>query len=230
MVKLGGTGKGARARKAGDQAHNARRRYYRAAERYMKQAENSVGAQAAKLRGLAELRLRDALNTYDKRTSQRFAKPIQRIASALGIDLDAERQTIKERSDKVAENIRERYTDEQRSKEATTETKDPEILRQREAQALFNSDVGSRIIGGTVELWQDEASYVAPDGSMKIDNAKILPILYDKFGVDNLADLIDKMEGIAGEKLYEAPGREEFYESAKITIQTYIANGGALQE
>ena len=230
MVKLGGAGKGARSRKPGDQAYNARRRYYRAAERYLKQAQNAVGAQVARLKALAENRLRDALNTYDKRTSQRFAKPIQRIASALGIDLDAERQTIQQRSDKEAERIRERYISEQRSKEATSESKDPETLRQREAQALFNTDVGSRIIGGTVELWQDEASYVAPDGSMKIDNAKILPVLFEKFGVDNLADLIDKMEGIAGEKLYEAPGREEFYESAKITIQTYIANGGALQE
>ena len=209
-------------RPTGDAATNARKRYYRAAERYLKQAENAVGANKSKLEALAQLRLDDALKTYSKTTTQNFSKPIQNIANRLGVDLSEKRRKMQERTNKEELNIRERAMNEERSKQAKASAYNSETMRQREARALLNSDIGSRIIGGTVEVWQSEASYIDENGQTKIDKTKILPALYEHFEVDNLADLLDVMQDIAGEDLYKNLDEQALYESAKITIQTYI--------
>lgn len=214
-------------RPTGDKANNARKRYYRDAERYLRQAENSTGATAARYRSMAEKRLNEALNTYTKGTTQNFAKPIQNIASKLGVDLNEARDKLRSRSAKQEKQIRERYIDETKSLYALKGSRDPETLRQNEARALFNSPIGSRIIGGTVEIWQDKATVALPDGSTKIDKSKILPALYEYFNIDNLADLLIAIETMSGEDLYKSPDDEAFYESVKITIQTMIAENEA---
>lgn len=214
-------------RPTGDAANNARKRYYRDAERYLKQAEKATGATAARYRSMAEKRLNEALNTYTKGTTQNFAKPIQNIANQLGVDLNEVRDKIRSRSKKQEKQIRDRYIDETRSLYALKGSRDPETLRQNEARALFNSPIGSRIIGGTVEIWQGKATVTLPDGSTQIDKSKILPALYEYFNVDNLADLLIAIETMSGEDLYKSPDDEAFYESVKITIQTMIAENEA---
>lgn len=214
-------------RPTGDAANNARKRYYRDAERYLKQAEKATGATAARYRSMAEKRLNEALNTYTKGTTQNFAKPIQNIANKLGVDLNEVRDKIRSRSAKQEKQIRDKYMDETRSLYALRSSRDPETLRQNEARALFNSPIGSRIIGGTVEIWQGKATVTLPDGSTKIDKSKILPALYEYFNVDNLADLLIAIETMSGEDLYKSPDDEAFYESVKITIQTMIAENEA---
>ncbi len=209
-------------RPTGDTATNARKRYYRAAERYLKQAQNAVGANAARLRTLAQLRLEDALNTYTKATKQSFSKPIQRIANALGIDLSEERRKMQARTDKEDLRIRERAISEEKSKQAKASAYDSETMRQSEARALLNSPIGRRVIGGTVDIWQSKASYIDENGQTKIDKTKILPALFEHFKVDNLADLLYVMQDIAGDALFNDPDEEALYESAKITIQTYV--------
>ena len=92
---------------------------------------------------------------------------------------------------------------------------------------MFNSPIGSRVIGGTVEIWQDKATVTLADGTTKIDKSKILPALFDYFEVDNLADLLDSIESMSGADLYSSPDDEAFYESVKITIQTAIAENEA---
>lgn len=208
-------------RPTGDQATNARKRYYRAAERYLKQAENAVGAEAAKLRSLAELRLNDAVKTYSKGTTQQFSKSMQRIANQLGVDLNEKRREMQSMSAKQEAAIRGKAISEARSIEAKASAFEPETMRQREARALLNSDIGSRIIGGTVSVWQDAATVETDEGS-KIDNTKIIPELYKFFKVDNLADLLDKIQDITGDILYQDMTSEHIYESAKIAIQTYV--------
>lgn len=214
-------------RPTGDAATNARKRYYRDAERYLKQAEKATGATAARYRSMAEKRLNEALNTYTKGTTQNFAKPIQKIANQLGVNLNEVRDKMRSRSDKQEKQIRERYIDETKSLYALRSSRDPETLRQNEARALFNSPIGSRIIGGTVEIWQEKATVTLPDGSTKIDKSKIIPALYEYFNVDNLADLLIAIETMSGEDLYKSPDDEAFYESVKITIQTMIAENEA---
>lgn len=214
-------------RPTGDLANNARKRYYRDAERYLRQAENSTGATAARYRSMAQIRLNEALNTYTKSTTQNFAKPIQNIANKLGVDLNEARDKLRSRSAKQEKQIRSRAIDETQSLYALRGSRDPETLRQSEARVLFNSPIGSRIIGGTVEIWQDKATVTLADGSTQIDKSKILPALYERFEVDNLADLLNKIETMSGEDLYKSPDDEAFYESVKITIQTMIAENEA---
>lgn len=214
-------------RPTGDLANTARKRYYRDAERYLRQAENTTGATAARYRSMAQKRLNEALNTYTKSTTQNFAKPIQNIANKLGVDLNVARDKIRSRSAKQEKQIRSRAIDETQSLYALRSSQDSETLRQNEARALFNSPIGSRIIGGTVDIWQDKATVTLPDGSTKIDKSKIIPALFDYFEVDNLADLIDAIENMSGEDLYRSPDDEAFYESVKITIQTAIAENEA---
>lgn len=214
-------------RPTGDLANNARKRYYRDAERYLKQAENSTGATAARYRAMAEKRLNEALNTYTKSTTQNFAKPIQNIANKLGVDLNEARDKLRSRTTKQEKQIRSRAIDETQSLYALRGSRNAETLRQSEARALFNSPIGSRIIGGTVEIWQDKATVTMPDGSTQIDKSKILPALYEYFEVDNLADLLNAIETMSGEDLYKSPDDEAFYESVKITIQTMIAENEA---
>lgn len=214
-------------RPTGDIANNARKRYYRDAERYLRQAENSTGATAARYRSMAQKRLNEALNTYTKSTTQNFAKPIQNIANKLGVDLNVARDKIRSRSNKQEKQIRSRAIDETQSLYALRSSQDSETLRQNEARAILNSPIGRRVIGGTVEVWQDKATVTMPDGSKQIDKSKILPALYERFEVDNLADLLNKIETMSGEDLYRSPDDEAFYESVKITIQTAIAENEA---
>ena len=217
-------------RPTGDTATNARKRFYRASERYLKQAEASSGATAARYRELARQNLDDALKTYSKGTTQQFAKPIQKLANAFGIDLNQIRETIKSRSDEVADKIRSaainlgEHGKSFKALENVKRTTKAEQLREDEARAIFNSPIGHRIIGGTVEIWQDKASVIDESGERKIDKTKILPELFKHFQVDNLADLLEEIEAITGEVLYEQGDRETMYEAAKLTIQNKIAS------
>ena len=214
----------------GDTANIARKRFYRAAERYLKQAEASAGATAARYKELARLNLNDALKTYTKKTTQSFAKPIQKIANVLGIDLNQERELIKARSDETDKKLRERITelgDESKSLaslQAEKKSVDSDQLREEEARAILNSPIGQRIIGGTVEIW-DEGARVSADNKKgyKTDKEKILPQLYDYFKVDSTAALLEKIEGITGELLYSHNSMDEKYEAVKLLIQNYIA-------
>lgn len=208
----------ARKRKAGDIATNARKRYYRAAERYLKQANQSTGATAGRYRELARQKLEDAIGTYSKKTTQAFSKPIQRLANELGIDLQAKREKVKSRSDASASKVQSVLIEESsKSKASAMPTEDE--LRETQARAILNSPIGKRIIGGTVDIWRDTATVVGDDGQYSIDKTKILPALFEHYEVDNLADLIEAIENEVGETLYSSPDSDEMYETVKLLLQ-----------
>ena len=81
-----------KARRLGDESTIARKRYYRASERYLKEAEKTSGTTAARYRQLARQNFEDALATYDPTNTQKFSKPMQRLAAEFGYDLEGERQ------------------------------------------------------------------------------------------------------------------------------------------
>ena len=214
----------ARKGKAGDIATNARKRYYRQAERYLKQANRSTGAVAGRYRELARQRLDDAIETYSANTTQKFSKPIQRIADELGIDLGAKREKMQKRSDKTADKRRESAISESENllrENAPT----GEDLRQAEARAILNSSIGQRIIGGTVDIWREAATYKDSDGKYRVDKYKILPALFEHYEVDNLADLLEAIEGETGAQLYRDPDSNEAYETVKLLLQIGIIIG-----
>ena len=208
----------ARKRKAGDIATNARKRYYRAAERYMKQANESSGSTAARYRELARQNLDDAVKTYSQKTTQAFSKPIQKLADQLGINLQEKRSQLKGKSESKAERQQsELIRKSERKLASATPTIDE--MREMEARAIINSPIGKRIIGGTVDIWRDAATFVGEDGQYTIDKTRILPALFEYYEVDNLADLIEAIESEVGETLYSAPDSDEMYETVKLTLQ-----------
>lgn len=222
-----------KARPTGDKATNARKRYYRQAERYLKQAQENTGATAARYEQLARVELDNALKTYSKNTTQRFSQPIQKLANQLGVSLEDERRRIKNRLDKSADEIRKAAIDlkGRSAKSLAGRELSDEELRQEEARRLLNDDaIGSRILGGFVDVWRDKATVYEtaytekgePYEKAKIDNSKILPALFEYFGVDNLADMLEKVEEIIGDTLYANPDSDAMYEAVKLVIQTHI--------
>ena len=217
-------------RPTGDTATNARKRFYRSAERYMKQADKTSGATAERYRYLARQEFDKAINTYDPTTTQPFSRPIRNLAARFGVDLEQERERMKENKKKQAAKRLELIgTEEQEAnkegvsfKSLVSSRRDKETLRQEEARAIMNSPIGQRVLGGLVDIWRDEA-FIEEEteiGRRKtLDRSKIYQALFKHFKVDNLADLLAKIEEMTGETLYKHPNEDEWYESAKITIQ-----------
>jgi len=208
-------GKGvARAKRAGDVATNARKRFYRAAERFLTKSEETSGSVSARFRSLARQEFEKALGTYDSGTTQRFSKPMQRLAKEFNVDLETARKTFTKQSADTLEDIEIKS---RRSLESTRS--DDDLRRELEAESVFNSKIGKRIFGGLVDIWREEATVMG-----KVDQSKIYDALYDYFGVDNKADLLDKIEEITGENLYTDDATEEWYETVKLTLQTWVAS------
>lgn len=204
----------ARARKTGDTFYNARRRYQRSAERYMKQANQSTGATAARYRELARRELNNALSTYDQSTTQNYNKPIQNLANQLGVDLSVKRQELQAMKQETAAKRRERAKDKS-SERLVSNVKDPEQMREQEAKAIFNTSIGSRIIGGLVDIWDINAR----DAKGKYDKKKIFAAIFDYLKVSSFAELLQKMEDALGDILYNGSDSEVMYETVKLLIQ-----------
>lgn len=213
------------------QAYNARRRYYRSSQRYLDKAKNASGATAAKYRQLARQEFENALGTYDAYTTQKMSGPMRKIANELGIDVQMRKAS--ELTDQEIARIdarREKLVNTSK-RQLEKNLRDPKIRREREARALLNNDsIGSRILGGTVDIWRDEALVsITEEGLAVIDNSKILPALYDYFGVDNLPALIDKLEDIVGDSLYKSESDDEMYQSVKLMLQKHIKGNKAVR-
>ena len=217
-------------RPTGDTATNARKRFYRSAERYMKEADKTSGVTAERYRYLARQEFDKAVNTYDPTTTQPFSRPIRNLAARFGVDLEQERERMKENKKKqAAKRMKLIGTEEQEAaktgpsfRSLVSSRRDKETLRQEEARAIMNSPIGQRVLGGLIDVWRDEAfvEEEGPQGMRKtLDRSKIYPALFKHFKVDNLADLLEKIEKMTGETLYKHPNEDEWYESAKITIQ-----------
>ena len=204
----------ARSKRAGDVATNARKRFYRSAERLLKRSEETSGSVSARFRSLARQEFEKALGTYDSGTTQRFSKPMQRLAKEFNVDMETARKTFVKQSTDTLEDIDIKS---RRSLESTRS--DDDIRRELEAESVFNSKVGKRIFGGLVDVWREEATVMG-----KVDQSKIYDALYDYFGVDNKADLLDKIEEITGENLYTDDATEEWYETVKLTLQKWVAS------
>ena len=213
----------ARAAKAGDEAYNARRRYQRSAERNIKKAEQSSGATAARYRQLARDDLDKAMETYEQGTTQNFNKTITNLANELGVDLQQQRRRMQSMRKGTYDKLRKSAISEEKSRtRLVANIEDDEARRQAVARQILNSKVGSRIIGGLVDVWKDEAT-VSTDRGLEVDNRKILPALFDYFKVDNLADMLEKVEQIIGDKLYGDEDSDAMYEAVKVMLQKHTA-------
>ena len=210
-------------RPTGDKAYNARRRYYRAAERHLNKANMLSGASAERERRLAEIQFRHALDTYDPETTQKLSKPMQRLANEFGIDVQRQREQVQsvdeKKRAKTYEEIRETRTQaigEESKKARVKNQKDISVRREYEAQQLFSQqNIAHRILGGLVDIWNIPENR-KPDG--KIDRSKILPSLFEHYKVNTMAELLEKIEQEVGDMLYGA-GQDEIYDTVKLVLQ-----------
>ena len=154
-----------RARKAGDELYNARRRYTRSAQRYMEKAENETGVLSERYKELARGELKKAIGTYEKEPT---SKPVKDLMQRLGVGKQSAKGMDKEKLVRESKSSLE------------SSLKDSEVRREREARAILNSKIGHRIYGGTVSIWK---------GREDIDAA-----IMEHFGVDSMADVIDMLE------------------------------------
>ena len=178
----------ARAKRKGDSAYNARRRYTRKAERYMKQANASYGVSRERYIELAKREAEKALSTYDKEPSfQKLSKGLQRVA------LETDAQFSKPANDAQRQKLISRS---KRSLESSVENR-----REYEGRAIMSSPVGSRIIASLEPIWRQYAKY----------NPKT-----KKYGIKNWDDVAPKifeyMSEVTGEEITDWLGVIEAFE------------------
>lgn len=214
----------ARPRKKSDASTNARKRYYRAAERNLKKARTSSGATASRYRELARQNFEDALSTYDPMNTQKISAPMRRLAQEFNVDVSKFRkQRLREAQDEqmlVRARNRQRLSISRSMNVLEGNLQDSRFRSELEAREIFNSPIGSRVVGGLVDVWRD----VARDERGRIDKGKIIPAIMDYFGVETLAELLEKIESKIGDELYKDPANENIYDFVKLTLQSKVAD------
>lgn len=198
----------ARAKRKGDSVYNARRRYTRKAERYMKQAESSYGASRQRYTQLAKREAEKALSTYDKEPSfQKLSKGLQRVALQTGAQFskpanDAQRQKLISKSKRSLEgNIKDR--------------------REYEGRAIMNSSVGSRIIASLEPIWRDYAAVNPKTGKTEIDWSAASEAIFEYMSlqtgklINDWLGVIEAFEENAeiGDDLYKDPKNDIRYDA-----------------
>lgn len=200
--------KAARAKNASDEVYNARRRFTRKAERYMKQADNSYGASRERYIELAKREAEKALSTYDKEPSfQKLSKGLQRVALETNAQFsepanDAQRQKLISRSQRSLEsNIQDR--------------------REYEGRAIMSSSIGSRIIASLEPIWRDYASENPETGKTEIDWAQASKAIFEHMSeqtgkpVNDWLGVIEAFENNPeiGADLYKDPKNDIRYDA-----------------
>lgn len=205
--------------KKADETYNARRRYTRAAERYLDKAENSSGATAARYRQLAKTNYQSAVSLYGSSSHAKKSAGIKSLEAEFGVD--CERVNSARREDLVKQSVFS----------LESSLADIDVRREQEARALLNDDtIGSRILGGLVDVWKGPATVTDENGLFRVDNKKIVPALLDYFKVDSLADMISKLEDSIGSSLYDLKGNiEDIYEYVRITIAEKVRDNTLVQ-
>ena len=176
-------------------AYNARRRYARQAERYMKQAAEMEGIEKSRTETLARSALERAISTYADPKKAMGSSLIKGLAKQLKPSLPTK---------KVGESIRGQRIAE--SYAALEDVRaDDSIRRELEAQEILETDIGNRIYGALVDIWKDS------------DYADRNQAIMDYFGAESMADVIQAIED-AGIDLYADPESMERYQEIRTAI------------
>lgn len=196
-----------REKRDSDETYNARRRYRRQAERFIKKADKSSGILKSRYEAQARNATINALSTYAK--GQQPKGQVKQLVEMLGIDAKTVQQVAFAKgmqSGGVSTGLVSRLV--QRSKQtlASAETRD-EMAK----EILGTGNVGSRFYGGLVDIWGDTPEH------RKHPNQSIL----DFFGTDSMMDVIEDLEA-EGIDLYTPDENEDIYKSAQLALQQYI--------
>lgn len=196
-----------REKRDSDDTYNARRRYRRQAERFIKKADKSSGILKSRYEAQARNATINALSTYAK--GQQPKGRVKQLTDMLGIDAKTVQQVAFAKgmqSSGVTTGLVSRLV--QRSKQtlASAETRD-EMAK----EILGTGNVGSRFYGGLVDIWGDTPEH------REHPNQSILEF----FGADGMMDVIEDLEA-NGIDLYTPDENEDVYKSAQLALQQYI--------
>ena len=196
-----------REKRNSDETYNARRRYRRQAERFIKKADESSGILKSRYEAQARNATINALSTYAK--GQQPKGRVKQLTEMLGIDAKTVQQVAFAKgmqSGGVSTGLVSRLV--QRSKQtlASAETRDAMAK-----EILSTGNVGSRFYGGLVDIWGDTPEH------REHPNQSIL----DFFGTDSMMDVIEDLEA-EGIDLYTPDENEDVYKSAQLALQQYI--------
>ena len=176
-------------------AYNARRRYARLAERYMKQAADMKGIEKSRTETLARSALERAISTYADPKKAMGSSLIKGLAKQLKPTMPTK---------KVGEGIRGQHIAESYAALDKVRT-DDSIRRELEAQEILETDIGNRVYGALVDIWKDS------------DYADRNQAIMDYFGAESMADVIQAIED-AGIDLYADPESMERYQEIRTAI------------
>lgn len=181
-----------------DAAYNARRRYYRQAARYEKEATKAGTAiEAGRLRKLGSRALEKAMQTYEDPTKAKFSKPIQDLQRSLNPNAPLR---------KPGEGYQSRIIEDS-EKRATKGGMSEYEMRQEEASDILTGSIGRRVYGAFVDIWKDE------EGDR--DDA-----ILKRFGVDSMMDLLEIIEA-AGIDIYSDPESEIKYDEIRTALELW---------
>lgn len=187
----------ARARRASgsDDAYNARRRYYRQAQRYEKQAAQAATAvEAGRYRTLAGRQTERALVTYEDPTKAKLSKPLQDLTSRLSVRKPLRKPGESYQADVIATSVN-----------ANPDKMSDADRRDYEARSIMGTEVGHRIYGAFADVWKD-----APANR---DQA-----IMDYLGASDMMEVIEIIEE-QGIDIYADPESEQKYDEIRTAIE-----------
>lgn len=194
-------------------AYNARKRYTRAARRYLNKAHDSVGVTRERYETLARENLEKAAMTYTRRANINRSKEFTRLASELNINVQ-EYMPGAEPTEREMQRL-ERVISE--STESLAGRMSISERREAEAQAILSGPVGSRIYAGLVDVWSKPQF----DASGQLINTRTQENINDAimkhFGVSSMMDVIEILEKQVD--LYADPKSQERYDEISMQIQ-----------
>lgn len=185
----------ARPKKASDAVYNARRRYRRASERYLKKAQQATGNEQKRYMQLANTSIEKAISLYDDPTKAQNNSAVKRLSRQLNPKVRKKKLSEREQKSLVSQSF------------LTKERKSKEERRQDEAAILMSSDVGNSIYAAMSDIWQGEP-YANRDD-----------LILDYFGAESMADIIEMLVE-AGIDLYADEELEYWrYEEKRTAIE-----------
>ena len=196
-----------REKRHSDETYNARRRYRRQAERFIKKADESSGILKSRYEAQARNATINALSTYAK--GQQPKGRVKQLTDMLGIDTKTVQQVAFAKgmqSGGVSTGLVSKLVERSKQTLVSAETRD-EMAK----EILSTGNVGSRFYGGLVDIWGDTPEH------REHPNQPILEF----FSTDSMMDVIEGLEA-AGIDLYTPDENEDVYKSAQLALQQYI--------
>lgn len=198
----------ARGKRQSDNVYNARRRYYRQAERYLAEAQKANGLKKARYQAQARDATIRAAQTYAQ--GHEPQGQVKALMERQGIDrgtIVAVSMAKGYKSGGIGRNV-ERLVSQSLGALAGSKQK----TRDQMARGILSAgNIGSRFYGGLVQIWDET------EESRRHPNRAILEF----FGAESIMDVLEELEA-QGIDLYTPDENDDVYKSVQLKLQQYI--------